>query len=486
MGSPDAKLSYTVIGCMLENLESICYNKSFMKEIKERSGETEEQSGIEKAEDGTSGNADQRLNRYLSELIHMQDSRLLKTADLQALNRKYQLQPQDIEKLAMLTERHLTRALEYKGRERWDNAIVETERALLFTPLDNNIRLDLAELYLNRSAKYGYLQKDLQRSEHQVNDALILEPENREARSFQKELKKLQDMLKGRENKKRYIPLLILVMLILAAAVYPRVRYLLRLRSSEVLPPVQSAESLQWDSREIAWVSSADLDEEFDFSLSERLLEKDSDTGIPSLSLAGYTEALKHSYEKLDVEVYYDDTSMGVIPLVSEEDAPLRVGETAVFSALFHPEGDPDTQKPLRFTIRERKRLHEDDPPGWEALEPYTATPLPHAVYLNVESRLAHMIEGYDRSYLFLDFRITNRGRQALERLDLSAQWRDEGGHVIAAKDLSFVEDKRLKLREGELRTLRLMFSMSKEESARAGAPAVILKRVEKEKNESQ
>ena len=118
---------------MLENLESICYNEAFMEESKKRS----DPSAAEEAVTDKGGDTDQRLNSYLSELIHMQDTRLLKPRDLQDLNNKYQLQSQDIEKLEMLTERHLTRALEYKGRERWDNAIVETERALLFAPLDN-------------------------------------------------------------------------------------------------------------------------------------------------------------------------------------------------------------------------------------------------------------------------------------------------------------------------------------------------------------
>ena len=37
----------------------------------------------------------------------------------------------------------------------------------------------------------------------------------------------------------------------------------------------------------------------------------------------------------------------------------------------------------------------------WTELEPYSATPLPQGVYLAMESRIDHMIEGYDRSYLF-------------------------------------------------------------------------------------
>ena len=293
--------------------------------------------------------SDQRLNRYLSELIHMQDRKLPGEEDLQKLKDKYQLEPHDIEKLQMLIERHLSRALEYKGRERWDNAIVETERALLFTPLDNSVRLDLAELYLNRSAKYGYLQKDLRRSERQVDDALILEPENREARNFQKELKKLQDMLKGKESHKRYIPFLILVILIVAVAVYPRVRYLFKFSSVDETPIQNSEPVSEWKSREMDWSFSEELSEEFDISLSDSTLTKATDTGLPSLSLSGYTESLKGSYEVLDVELFFDEQSLGVIPLIQEGSAPLRKGDTAVFSALLHPEGNTDTEAAPSF-----------------------------------------------------------------------------------------------------------------------------------------
>ena len=143
------------------------------------------------------------------------------------------------------------------------------------------VRLDLAELYLNRSAKYGYLQKDLQRSEHQVHDALELEPENREAKSFQKELKKLQDMLRGRESRKPYIPLLIIGLLILVVAVYPRVRDLLRIGTADEVLPVQSASPPDWNSRELEWKASSEFSEEFELSLSDQNSQERQRYGTP-------------------------------------------------------------------------------------------------------------------------------------------------------------------------------------------------------------
>lgn len=467
---------------MLENLESICYNKFLMKDSKD-TPEPEMESDGGPADDGG-----RRLNRYLSELIHMQDARLLKPGDLQALADKHQLQPGDTEKLDMLIERHLSRALEYKGRERWDNAIVETERALLFAPLDNAVRLDLAELYLNRSAKYGYLQKDLQRSERQVGDALILEPDNREARSFQKELKKLQDMLKGRGNKRRYIPLLVILLLILGAAVYPRVRSLFRFASTDEAPISRSSAPSEWREREreMDWNSSSDLSEEIGIHLSDRTLAKDGDTGLPSLSLSGYAEALKDGYEKLDVELFFDGQSLGVIPLIEEGAPPLRQGETAVFSALLHPGGDLETEQPLRFALKESEKLREERPPEWTPVDPYSRIPLPRGVFLSMDSRRDRMIEGYDRSYLFMDLRIRNKGREALSRLDILARWRDEDESVIAEKEIFLIRDARLPLREGEIRTERIMFSMNKEESARNASLEILLAKTEKENDESQ
>ena len=62
-----------------------------------------------------------------------------------------------------------------------------------------------------------------------------------------------------------------------------------------------------------------------------------------------------------------------------------------------------------------------------------------------------------------------------------AAQWRDEDENIIAVKELSLVEDDRLPVREGEVRTERIMFSMNKEESARNAFMAVVLSKTEKE-----
>ena len=440
---------------------------------------------IADAENGAEPDNGRRLNRYLSELIHKQDHSLLTDKDLKSLVEKYKLESSDFEKLQMLIERHLARALEYKGKERWDNAIVETERALLFTPLDNQVRLDLAELYLNRSIQYGYLQKDLRRSKQQVEDALTLEPENREARKFQRELKKLQDMLKGRGGKKRYIPLLLIPLLILGIALYPRIRRHFQFAAvdRQELPAPPSAE---WKSRELEWESDGELGEDFSLTLRDRTLTREDDTGLPTLSLSGYAESLKGSYEVLDIELYFDNRSLGTIPLVEDGEAPLREGETAVFSARYHPEGNLDTEDPLHFVVKEKKRLAPEEEAGWSDVDPYAGTVLPQGVFLHMDSRTEGLIEGYDRSYLFMDLRIKNRSMKALSRLDFKAQWRDEEDAVIAEKDISLIENKTIPMREGEIRTQRIMFSMDKDESARNASLQVLLGKVEEENNESQ
>ena len=103
-----------------------------------------------------------------------------------------------------------------------------------------------------------------------------------------------------------------------------------------------------------------------------------------------------------------------------------------------------------------------------------------------MDSRIDRLIEGYDRSYLFLDLRIRNKSREALSRLDITAKWRDGDDRIIAEKELSLVEDSRLPVRENEIRTERIMFSMNKEESARPASLDIVLEKTEKENNESQ
>jgi len=435
--------------------------------------------------DVTKTDTESHLNSFVAELIQIQDDKLVSKSDLEKLLDKHQLSQEDISKLQMLIDRHLSRAAEYTNRERWDNAIVETERALLFSPLDNEIRLDLAELFLKRSTKYGYLQKDLNRADHEVQDALILEPENTEAKKFQKELKDLKKILQGSQNNKMFIPLLLAVFLILGIALFPQLRkrfQFLSMKNSEMQTSSESSIP-QWETRTVDIIASNGISENFDITFADTTLIRESQSGTPALSLSGYVEALKDDYKQLELELMPDsESSSGItLPLISTDDAPLRRGETESFSKFIYLKESPEIYNSLYLTVKKSQKFFEKEAVNWKDIDYYRKKPLPQGVFISLQSLHQNQLEGYDRNYMFYDIRLTNKSIVDLKAVDVLCTWLDRDGKMISSKPLSFVKSEALPVKSQSIQTYRVMFDLPKKAGIDNGTLSVTLENAEKE-----
>jgi hypothetical protein len=441
-----------------------------------------ESDEIELSEENVSD--DGRLNSFLTELVNTQDNKLLSSKDVDALLQKYMLTPGDIDKLSMLIERHLNRAREYKYNERWDSAIVETERALLFTPLNNEIRLDLAELFLKRSVQYGYLQKDLDRAGREVRDALTLEPENKAAKKFIKELKQLKLMLKGAQHNRRIIPLILIVLLVLAAALYPQIRKHFQFLSLDN-NGVQSSSALEtvppWETRELIFEKSSALKKNFVMDLKDSTLVRESRSGTPALSIAGYMESVNDDFSRLELEIFRsdDNSSLGTITVIDEGDAPLRRGETESFHDYMYLNDDIEQLKSVYIGISRQSSYREQENSDWAEEIIHKEGPLPKGVFINAESRFISQIEGYDRDYYFYDLRVNNKSNASLSTLDFAVQWRDTDGNIQSEQILSLSDHESLPVKAQSLWNSRIMFDLQKDNSR--GGMNVLMKEVIKE-----
>ncbi len=459
-----------------QSLSHFARIQHYMEEEKVKSNENNSETGST------------HLNSFLTDLVNLQEKKLVKEADLDSLVEKHQLSAEDHEKLNMLVERHLSRAFEYKHDERWDNAIVETERALLFSPLDNEIRLDLAELFLNRSVQYGYLQKDLRRADREVQDALTLEPENNGAKKFEKELKQLHAMLQGKQNNKKIIPLILLFIVILGAALYPQIRKRFKFMSlnseinSSAIPPSVP----KWEKRSVPLIESDSLEKDFNINFTEATLIRETNAGIPALSIVGYLEPLMGDMAVLELELTgsHLQESIGSIEIISEGDAPLRKGESNRFNKFIYLNDDPEALESLFVSIKTRKAHFEETPPQWELEELFRENPLPQGVFVELESLFVNQIEGYDRNYLFYDLKVTNKSTESLKVLDLIYQWRDDQGSVISENSQSLVDNSLLPFKAQSAESFRIMFDVPKTSTSGRGDLIILLKKAEKVEEE--
>ena len=378
------------------------------------------------------------LSQYLKELIEIQNHALITNKEMNRLEEKYPLSADEKDKVNMLAHRHISRADQYKKKERWDTAIIETERALLFTPLDPDLRLDLAELYTLRSRQYGYLEKDLRKAREKVRETLTLKPGYRSALNLQKELQDLDRMLKGSDQNRKIIPLFIALLLILGAIFYPHLREFEFWKNSEedrtdTNIPLEEPE---WSKREMNVQSTDSLKERVTIEIAEAELLKWNESY--ALSLSGYIQTISGPLENLSLNLSVGDIMSPVLekelPVLKSEDPDLLPGETIPFNAYFHLT-DYRNEEALQLGISSIKKSdREFDPLQWIETAPFWEIPRPNDINLKFTSKQHDQIEGYDRTYMFQDIKIDNRSISSLENLEITAKWYDREKNEIASR----------------------------------------------------
>ncbi len=428
-------------------------------------------------------NEEKLLNRYMQELVEIQDSRLLTREDLVKLDEKYPLSQQYKDKLYMLSSRHITRAEQYKKQERWDTAIIETERALLFSPLDEQLRLDLAELYLNRSRQYGYLEKDLRRSEEKIKETLTLHPRSKSALRMQKEMQELYRILKGKDQNRKMIPIILGILLIVGAVSYPRIRQF-QFWGSQDTPQEESlspAENNDWSSRTLQVETTDSLKERIDLDITQAEIEKrDSGFGI---SLQGYTRTVSGPLEQMTLKVSLKGRTEPLfeksIPLLDKDSPILYPEETLPFSDYTHLT-DYDSQSDELFIELESIRKSGIDPESqiWETSMTQWELPQPEGINLEFQTRRENFLEGYDAQYLYEDIRVVNRSLKEIEDLQIAVHWLDDSQALLASRELSLVPPGNPSIRGESIQTYRVLLDLPKTQIQPPGSPAVTIQQI--------
>lgn len=385
------------------------------------------------------------LNLYLKELIARQDHALLTEKDAARLEEEFPLDEEEKEKVLMLAHRHILRAEQYRKQEKWDTAIVETERALLFTPLDLDRRLDLAELYILRSRQYGYLEKDLDRAAAKIRETLILRPSYKKALKMQRELQGLNRMLKGKDQNRKFLPLALGLLLILGAVLYPRVKaFVFRfwLPREETAREAGPPEEAPWSERALRVETNDALREEADLEMTRALLEKNEE-GY-AVSLQGYLRPRKGPLEELTLTLSMGDPSAPVfekdLVLLDESRPILADGETLPFGAHYRLTASPGESGEIRLALGSFKPAYPgEEESSWRETPPLWEVPRPEGLNLSFATRETCPLEGYDRIYQSQDIRLRNNSFAPVQGLRVALAWYDREDREMFRRELDFV-----------------------------------------------
>ncbi len=426
------------------------------------------------------------LNQYLQELISLQDSKLLREEDLTQLEQKFPISPGSKEKIQMLSSRHISRAEQSKRQERWDTAIVEMERALLFTPLDEQIRLELAELYVNRSRQYGYLEKDLHRADEKVKETLQLYPKNRSALKMQKEMQELYRMLNGKDQNRKMIPVIIGILLILAAVSYPRIRqFFFWNKQVQSLEETVSSAVEDWQEKELLVQTTDSLNERIKLEIDQALLQKE-ETGF-NMSFKGYIESNSGPIEEITLKMTLGNISDPVfektISVLKKDDPPLFSGATLSFSDYSHLTGiDENTESLLIQLDTIAKSESSFKPEEWTPSIIQWKNPKPDGINLQIESRQEKLLEGYDAQYLFQDIRVENRSITEISDMEIMIQWMDKD-QPLASRTLNLIPPGNPPMKAQSVQSYRVLLDLSKNRILPPAPPLVMINSIKENTN---
>jgi tetratricopeptide (TPR) repeat protein len=134
---------------------------------------------------------DDSLRKFISKLEAWPEDDPPTPADLRALRREIRLTESDRDKLELLAENHIRRARTSLDAGAYDQAAAELARAAQLRPLDAKPRVELAEIYLQRSLERGYRRRDRGKAVKLAQKALELSPQDPDARRFIREYRRM-------------------------------------------------------------------------------------------------------------------------------------------------------------------------------------------------------------------------------------------------------------------------------------------------------
>ena len=154
---------------------------------------------------------DRALRLFIERLENWPEDDPPSPAELRSLRREIRLSEGDREKLELLAENHIRRAHKALSGKAYSQAAAELARAAQLKPMDPRPRVELADIYLQRSLERGYGRNDRQRALKLAHKALELNPGDAEAKSFLQNYRRMNASFMAVRYRKFVIPSVLLI-----------------------------------------------------------------------------------------------------------------------------------------------------------------------------------------------------------------------------------------------------------------------------------
>ena len=396
--------------------------------------------------------AESTLRQFISALEQWPEHRPPQPQEYRELKAQFPLDEARREKLALLAENHVRRARTAQKAGSYDQAAAELSRAAQLRPMDPRPRVELADVYLQRSLERGYERKDRQKALSMARAALTLHPGNREARDFLKSYRRMNTDFRFAKIRRYSLPLLVLILAISILAWWRR-EWILSVIDPPPLPPLQRSflprRPVQQREIPAGFTSQANSGA---FPGGEILTsEVGRKNGLSYLKVLGRVQAGASGIQDMELSLIgrgREEEILFTLPVTvhHESQAPLIAGDSLSFH-IFHWLNSDETQVEQLEVIPSDWNPYESQILRSESLPLLWETPPPEGAMLDAQIRQQEWIEAYDRQVLVVDVSISNLGTRPLESLNvqLGFEGLEEGSitHLIAPEDAPLERQER-------------------------------------------
>ncbi len=378
------------------------------------------------AENNKKEENDDALRRFIDRLENWPEDEPPSPAELRSLRREIHLTEDDRDKLELLAENHIRRARKALEGSAYDQAAAELARASQLRPMDARPRVELAEIYLQRSLERGYGRNDRLRALKLAHKALELNPGDMDARQFLHDYRRMNADFMAVKYRRLIIPAAIFTIL-LTAMIWWQKDWVLNLFSTQTEVSVHSStgqsDGIIPDTRNIdtstTGISGGNLNARI---ISASVGRRNDDSYVSVLGRLGVSEKnlgqLKLLLRGRDAE----GSTVFTIPwdVRDETDPVLLPGDSQVL-VLFRWLAESETSIERLEIIPD-----EMDSPALKStpIQPFKPeivweTTRPEGATLSAEIRNFNIIEAYDRQILHLELALENSGIVEISDLTL-------------------------------------------------------------------
>ena len=368
---------------------------------------------------------DETLRQFIDRLENWPEDEPPSPAELRALRREIRLTESDRDKLELLAENHIRRARTALAGNSYDQAAAELARASQLRPMDSRPRVELAEVYLQRSLERGYGRNDRNRAIKLARKALELNPGDAEARHFLQEYRRMNADFLAVKYRRFIIPVLVLILL-LGAMVWWQQEWIINLVQPDntvAVPPSDlNSPGTSPESRTIGIEAAGLTGGNLDTEIIQAIVGRQNDASYVKVqgrlrSTNGYLGGLKLLVRGRDS----DGNTLFAMPwTVRDSTSPVLIPGDSEVLLLFRWLADSETEitslelAPFEMEI-------PDSVPIWTPTEPVLVwdAARPDGAALTAEVRNFKMIEGYDRQVILMDLALENTGVGNLNDLSL-------------------------------------------------------------------